>query len=97
MMGTWRPSGGCTGGILSTVTDDLECFSGVEADTLRRLVAAASAENAPHRTTGMRNTLTIEDGAQSVVLGPSDAEAGKFPAFGALFDWISAHGAAERR
>jgi Emfourin len=94
---TLRSLGGFTGGILPTVTVDLERLSRDEADTLRRLVAAARAENAPHRTTGMRNTLTIEDGAQSVVLGPSDAEAGKFPAFGALFDWISAHGTAERR
>ena len=89
---TLRSLGGFAGGVLPKVTVDAEQLPHEEADALRRLVAAAKAESAPHGTAGMRDTLTIEDGTQTIILGPLATEASKFPAFSALLDWVGAQG-----
>jgi hypothetical protein len=88
---TVQLQGGYAGGQVPPMSIDSEHLSAGEASTLVRLADAAKAEKAPHRTEGMRDRVTIEDGGQTIVLSPSAAEASKYPAFCALLDWLDAH------
>jgi hypothetical protein len=92
---TLQLRGGYAGHMDKGKSVDTEQLAADAVNTLTRLVAAAKAEKAPHRTEGMRDEVKIEEGGQTIVLSPSANDAPKFPAFGALRDWLEDHAAAD--
>jgi hypothetical protein len=92
---TLKLRGGFAGHLDEPKSVDTAQLAADEANTLTRLVAAAKAEKAPHRTEGMRDEVKIEEGGQTVVLSPSAEEVSKFSAFGALRDWLEGHDVAK--